>query len=216
MSPTTPASGPAPIEWSKKAIFGAVFAILGFATSWLVFGLFFSALAAILGHVARYECQDRRLSGRRFATFALWLSYFSMFSFPVIALVVGLSFPAVEKWRADQETRHRAESRAQASRLFVACEAYARANRDHYPDQWEALSGRFVPAEELADLLRSPYAGGSGVAFEIVPHDRPVLEAIGDSVIVIQEIAPARSPEIAVVYANGRVAGLHNPDHEAP
>jgi hypothetical protein len=54
------------------------------------------------------------------------------------------------------------------------------------------------------------------VAFEIVPHDRPVLEAIGDSVIVIQEIAPPRVSEIAVVYANGRVAGLHNPDHEAP
>jgi MFS family permease len=216
MSLPAPASGPAPIEWSKKAIFGAVFAILGFATLWLVFGLFFAALAAILGHVARYECQDRGLRGRRFATFALWLSYFSMITFPVIALAIGLSFPAVEKWRADQETRHRAESRARASRLFVACEAYARANRDHYPDQWEALSGRFVPAEELAGLLYSPHPGGPRVAFEIVPHDRPVLEAIGDSVIVIQEIAPARVSEIAVVYANGRVAGLHNPDHEVP
>jgi len=211
-----PVSGPSPIEWSKKAIFGAVFAILGFATLWLVFGLFFAAVAAILGHVARYECQDRGLRGRRFATVALWLSYFSMITFPVIALAIGLSFPAVEKWRADQETRHRAESRAQASRLFVACEAYARANRDHYPEQWEALSGRFVPAEELADLLHSPYPGGPRVAFEIVPHDRPVLDAIGDSVIVIQEVALARVSEIAVVYANGRVAGLHNPDRDVP
>jgi hypothetical protein len=216
MSPATSASGPVSVEWSKKAIFGAVFAIIGFATSWLVFGLFFAAVAAILGHVARYECQDRRLRGRRFATFSLWLSYFSMITFPVITLAIGLSFPAVEKWRSDQEARHRAESRAQASRLFAACESYARANRDHYPVEWEVLSGRVVPAEDLADLLRSPYPGGPRVAFEIVPHDRPVLEAIGDSVIVIQEIAPPRVSEIAVVYANGRVAGLHNPDHEAP
>lgn len=216
MSPAASASGPVPVEWSKKAIFGAVFAIIGFTTSWLVFGLFFAALAAILGHVARYECQDRRLRGRRFATFSLWLSYFSMITFPVIVLAIGLSFPAVEKWRSDQEIRHREESRDRASRLFVECEAYARANRGQYPDQWEALSGRFVPAEELADLLRSPYPGGPRVAFEIVPHDRPVLEAIEDSVIVIQEIAPPRVSEIAVVYANGRVSGLRNPEHEAP
>lgn len=216
MSSLTPASGPVPLEWSKKAIFGAVFAILGFATTWLVFGLLFASIAAILGHVARYECIAHSLRGRRFATFSLWLSYFSLFSFPLIVLLVGLSFPAVQKWRADQETKHRAESRSQASRLFVACEAYARANRDHYPAEWKELSGRFLPAEELADLLESPYPGGPRVAFEIVPHDRPVLEAIGDSVIVIQEVAPSRISEIAVVYANGRVAGLHNPDHEAP
>lgn len=216
MSSLNPASGPVPLEWSKKAIFGAVFAILGFATMWLAFGLLFASIAAILGHVARYECITLSLRGRRFATFALWLSYFSLFSFPVIVLIVGLSFPAVQKWRSDQETKHRAESRAQASRLFVACEAYARANRDHYPAEWEDLSGRFLPAEELSDLLESPYPGGPRVAFEIVPHDRPVLEAIGDSVIVIQEVAPTRIAEIAVVYANGRVGSLHNPDHEVP
>ncbi len=216
MSPPVPAPVPVPVDWSKKAIFGAVFAIIGFTTLWLVFGLFFASIAAILGHVARYECVSRSLRGRRFATFALWLSYFSMFSFPVIALVLGLSLPALQKWRTDQETRHRAESREQASRLFVACEAYARANRDRYPSEWEELSGRFLPAADLADLLRSPYPDGPGVAFEIVPHDRPVLDAIGDSVIVIQEIAPPRIAEISVVYANGRVASLHNPDHEAP
>ena len=216
MSPPAPASVTVPVEWSKKAIFGAVFAILGFATLWLALGLFFAALGAILGHVARHECVSRSLRGRRFATFGLWLSYFSMLSFPVLALLIGLSFPAVQKWREDQEARHRAESRDHASRLFVACEAYARANRDRYPEEWEDLSGRFLPADELADLLRSPYTAGPRVAFEIVPHDRPVLDAIGDSVIVIQEIAPPRISEITVVYANGRVAGLHNPDHEEP
>ena len=216
MTSPGPASATVPLDWSKKAIFGAVFAIIGFATLWLVFGLLFASVAAILGHVARYECAAGTLRGRRFATFALWLGYFSMFSFPILVLVVGLSFPALQKWRSDQDSKHRAESRAQASRLFVACEAYARANRDHYPAAWKDLSGRFLPAEELEDLLQSPYPAGPRIAFEIVPHDRPVLEAIGDSVIVIQEVAPSRIPEIAVVYANGRVASLHNPDHDTP
>ena len=112
--------------------------------------------------------------------------------------------------------RKRAASRAHASSLFVACEAYARANRDKYPVEWDVLSGRFLPSDELADLLRSPYSGGPRVAFELVRHDRPVLDAFGDSVVVIQEVAPPQIPEIAVVYANGKVATLHNPAYENP
>ena len=47
-------------------------------------------------------------------------------------------------------------------------------------------------------------------------HDRPVLQAINDSVIVIQEIAPSQISQIAVVYADGSVSTLHNPDYEKP
>lgn len=209
-------SGGAPLEWSKTAIFGTVLAVLGFATLWLVFGLFLSAAAAVCGHLARHETATTPRRGRRLAAFGLWLSYATMLSFPVLVLVIGLSFPAVAQWRTGQEAQHRAESRARASRLFVACEAYARANRDRYPAKWEDLGGRFLPSGELEELLRSPYPGGAKVAFELVRHDRPVLDAIADSVVVIQEIAPARIPEIAVVYANGRVGGLHNPDFETP
>jgi hypothetical protein len=57
---------------------------------------------------------------------------------------------------------------------------------------------------------------GSGRAFELVRHDRPVLQAINDSVIVIQEIAPSQISQIAVVYADGSVSTLHNPDYEKP
>ena len=56
--------------------------------------------------------------------------------------------------------------------------------------EWEQLAGRYIPGHELRKLLHSPYKGGVAQAFEIVPHDRPVLPAIADSVIVIQEIAP--------------------------
>mgnify|MGYP001382761283 CR=1 FL=1 len=216
MKSAAPASGRKAVEWSRAAIFGTILAVLGFATLWLVFGLMLAAIAAVCAHVARYETVAVPLRGHRFATFALWLSYATMLSFPVLVLAVGLSFPAIEQWRAGQDAQRHAESRTRASRLFVACEAYARANRGHFPAAWDDLSGRFLPTDELADLLHSPYRGGSGKAFELVPHDRPVLDAIADSVVVIQEVAPSRIAEIAVVYANGRVASLHNPDYEAP
>jgi hypothetical protein len=216
MKSAAPASGGRPVEWSKCAIFGTVLALLGFATLWLVFGLFLSAIAAICGHVARHETATVPRRGRRLASFALWLGYATMLSFPVLVRVVGLTFPALEQWREGLEERHRAESRSRASRLFVACEEYARANRDRYPASWEDLSGRFLPGEELAELLRSPNRGGAKIAFELVRHDRPVLDAIADSVVVIQETAPPDIAEITVVHANGRVAALHNPDHEAP
>ncbi len=205
-----------PVEWSKKAIASAILSCVGFATLFLVVGLFVAALAAICGHLARHDMTLRPLRGHRLATLGLGLGYGSMLFFPILALIVGISFPAVNKWRSDHDAWLKASSKANASRLFVACEAYARANRDRYPAEWEALSGRFLPAEDLAALLRSPYPGGGSEAFELVIHDRPVLEAISDSVIVIQEIAPAKVTEIAVVYANGSVATLHNPAYEKP
>ena len=47
-----------------------------------------------------------------------------------------------------------------------------------------------------------------------MPHDRPVLAAIAESLIVIQEIAPATESQIAVVYADGTVKLIHNPDYQ--
>lgn len=216
MSPPVPVSGGTPAAWSTKAIVGAIFGLLGFVLLWLGVGLLFAATAAVLGHVARHETSDRPLRGRGFATFGLWLGYGSMLVFPVLVLSAAAAFPAIGKWRSDEDARHQAESRIQASRLFVACEAYARANRDRYPASWEDLSGRFVPSEELDELLRSPHPDGAGVAFEIVPHDRPVLPAIADSVVVIQELAPPQVRSIAVVYADGTAATLHNPAHDSP
>ena len=215
MPPHQLPAGP-PVEWSKKAIACIILACIGFATLWLVFGLFIAAIAAVCGHLALHEMTVHPFRGRRLASLGLGLSYGSMLLFPILVLIVAISFPAFNKWRSDQDAGLKASSRASASRLFVACEAYARANRDHYPKDWKALSGRFLPAGDLAELLHSPYPGGGNEAFELVLHDRPVLEAISDSVIVIQEIAPSQVPEIAVVYANGSVATLHNPAYEKP
>jgi hypothetical protein len=207
-------AGP-PVEWSKKAIASTILGCLGFATL-LVGGLFLAALAAVCGHLARHDMTLRPLRGRRLTSLGLGLGYGSMLLFPVLVLIVAISFPAVSKWRSDQDAGLQSLSKANASRLFVACEEYARANRDHYPAEWDELSGRFLPAADLTALLKSPYPGGSRRAFELVRHDRPVLDAISDSVVVIQEIAPAQVSEISIVYADGTVATLHNPDYEKP
>ncbi|MCG8603156.1 MAG: DUF4190 domain-containing protein [Verrucomicrobiales bacterium] len=199
-------------HWSRSAIASFVLSLMGFATLWMVIGLFLCAAGTVVGHAARYWTKVEGLRGRGLATVGTGLGYFSMLSFPVLMLVVGISFPAVNMLKTGQAEGLRKESQIKASRLFVACEAYARANSDRYPSEWKQLSGAFVATAELNELLRSPYPGGRPVAFEIVPHDRPVLDAIADSVIVIQEIAPATEKQIAVVYADGNVKSIYNPD----
>lgn len=211
-----PHSADPPVEWSQKAIASTILGCLGFATLWLVGGLFLAALAALCGHLARHDMTLRPLRGRRLATLGLGLGYGSMLLFPFLALLVAVAFPAAKQWRSSQTAGLEALSRANAARLFIACEEYARTNHDRYPAEWDDLSGRFLTAADLASLLKSPYPGGSRRAFELVRHDRPVLEAISDSVIVIQEIAPSQVPEISVVSANGAVSRLHNPAYKAP
>lgn len=211
MSQTQPIS-PASVHWSRGAIASAVLAVMGFATLWIFIGLFLSAAATVVGHVARHDTRFGEFRGRGLATFGVGLGYFSMLTFPILVLLISASFPALSMWESGKAEDQRKASQSQASRLFVACEAYARANSNHYPADWQELSGRFVAAPELAEILRSPYEGGKAVAFEIVPHDRPVLDAIADSVIVIQEIAPPNQRQIAVVYADGHVRSIHNPD----
>ncbi|MEM6916816.1 MAG: hypothetical protein AAF491_09645, partial [Verrucomicrobiota bacterium] len=70
--------------------------------------------------------------------------------------------------------------------------------------------------KELRDVIRGPHEDGKSVAFEKVPHQRPLHEANSDTVIVKQEIAPSHIRQITVVYANGIVKSIHNPDHNEP
>ncbi|MEM6280410.1 MAG: DUF4190 domain-containing protein [Verrucomicrobiota bacterium] len=211
---TSPAISPE--HWSRTAIASAILAVMGFLSLWLVVGLFLAAAGAVCGHVARYDASERDLRGKRLATMGVAVGYLSMLSFPVILVIASLSFPAFSMWQSERYESQREASEAKGSRLFLACEAYSRANRGRYPVEWEDLSGRFMGGKELRDVLRSPHEDGKSVAFEIVPHDRPVLDAIADSVIVIQEIAPSHIRQITVVYANGIVKSIHNPDHNEP
>ncbi len=214
MMPPTQLPAGASVEWSKKAIASTVLGFLGFVTLWLVIGLFFAAGGAVFGHLARHDMSRVPMRGRRLVTVGLGLGYGSMLLFPLLAILLGVSFPALQKWQSDQDAVYRAASKDNASRLFLACEDYARANKDRYPENWDALSGRYLSGQDLARLLKSPYPAGDVEAFELVPHDRPVLDVFSDSVVVIQEIAPSKVSEIAIVYANGNVSTLHNPNYE--
>lgn len=189
---------------------------MGFSSLWLIIGVFLAAVGAVCGHVARYHTLGGEIRGRRLATFGVIVSYFSMLSFPILLIIASISLPAFSMWQSERNASQRESSQIQASRLYLACEAYSRSSRGRYPAALEQLSGKFIGGKELKDALKSPYEGGSDVAFEIVAHDRPVLEAIADSVIVIQEIAPSTVKEISVVYADGTVKSIHNPDYQSP
>lgn len=203
-------------HWSHAAIASPILGVLGFATLWLVIGLFLSGAGAICGHLGREKTKDGTWKGRGLATVGVTLNYASMIFFPVLVLLISASFPAMNIWRAEQGESQRIESRARAEKLFVACEDYARSNRGRYPANWEELSGKFISGFELRRNLRSVYRGGKATAYEIVPHDRPVLPAIADTVVVIQEIAPSHVEKISVVHADGTVKAIHNPDYEKP
>ncbi|MEM1440825.1 MAG: DUF4190 domain-containing protein [Verrucomicrobiota bacterium] len=212
--PTSPAI--ATEHWSRTAIASGILAVMGFLSLGLVIGLFFAAAGAVFGHVGRYITAEEGLRGRRLATMGVAVGYISMLSFPILLVIASLFFPALSMLQSKLDADQREASEAKGSELFLACEAYSRANRGRYPVEWESLSGRFMGGKELRDTLRSPHENGKAVAFEIVPHDRPVLDAIADSVIVIQEIAPPDVRQITVVYANGTVKSIHNPDHHDP
>lgn len=198
-------------HWSHSAIASFVLSVMGFATLWLVVGLFFAAAGAVAGHLGRHATVSGEKRGRGLATVGTGLGYFSMLTFPIILLIFSAALPAMQFWESEKSQSFREASLAKASELFQACESYARANSNRYPEEWDQLSGRFLSEKELRDLLRSPYPEGSAVAFEIVPHDRTLLDGFSDSVIVIQEIAPPTRPHAAVVKADGSVQSIPNP-----
>lgn len=214
MSDTIPISPAVPAKWSKIAVAGVVFSIVGFLTLGLGVGLFLAAIGTVCGHVGQSNARLKRLRGKRLGTFAIGLGYFSMLLFPVLVIVVAVSFPAIGWWRVDQSEHKEKESREKAWELYVACESYSKENFGRYPTDWSQLEGAVLSSDKLQKLLRSTYTGGSMESFEIVPHGRPVPDAAKDSVIVIQEIVPANVKTYAVVFASGETKSLQNPGYE--
>ncbi len=202
-------------HFSRAAVASGVLGIIGIASLWIFgLGLFLAAIGAVCGHMASYyiSISGKKLKGRKLAMFGLGTSYLAMLFFPLLLGIVTASYPAWQDYKASRIAKLEESSLADASRLFVACEAYSRANKGHYPDKWDDLSGKYLPANELRRLLKSKYPGGAVVTFELVPHERPVLAGISNSVMVIQQVAPPRVKQIAVVYADGKVALILNPD----
>jgi len=212
---TEPIQAPANhAHFSKAAVASGVLGVIGIATLWLVVGILLAAVGAVCGHMAHFYIRSsgKKLRGRGLATFGLGSSYFAMLFFPILLIGATAAVPYWQKTRTDKITQFEETSQSSASRLFVACESYSRANKGKYPAKWDDLSGKFLPAKELRRLFESKYPGGKIASFELVSHERPVLSGVGSSVMVIQQIAPPVVENVAVVYADGNVALILNPN----
>ena len=198
---------------SLLAVASIVLGVLGFATLWIIGGLFLAAGGAVLGHLALHDIRlsNGKHTGKKVAQTGLVISYLAMVSFVVIYVIAVATVPA---WKGFEKSKIEAKSktsRENAFRLFMACEQFSRV-KGRYPRRWLELEGRFLSEWELESLLSSPYPDAEGEAFELIPHERPVLKDVAASVVVIQEKAPGDVERVAIVYANGKVDLIENPD----
>ncbi|NNE92551.1 MAG: DUF4190 domain-containing protein [Verrucomicrobiales bacterium] len=202
------------LSWSRSAIAGLIFGMLSVP----FLGLPFAIPAVVFGHTGLWVCRKKRnpnpKRGRRAAIAGLLLGYFCLITFPIFLAVGGTAgyFSLFsDKFREQQTALAMEQSLDSIARLYLACETYASKNDSAYPSKWEDLGGRYLTKRDLADLLRSPHRNGDEIAFELLPHKRPPLPAITDTLVVIRESAPPDVPKIAIVYADGVTDLIDNP-----
>lgn len=213
---------------SLLAVWSLLLGLGGFFTLFLLFvGLIPAVLGLICGHLAliRIQHSQGRLRGKGIALTGLIAGYLTVLLTPVIAISMVVLYPhAVEYVKQGQESVRLDH----ASELYRACENYARDHQGRYPGKWDDLRGRYLSPNDLKRLLSSQHNGvwafirgktgddeeGANPAFQLVPHERPILRELEGSVVVLREIAPADVERIAVVYDNGETAMSANPDRE--
>jgi hypothetical protein len=201
---------------SALAVASTILGLLGLLTLWIVGGLILAGAGAVLGHLAIHDIRfsKGKHTGKRIARVGIALSYFAMLIFPLYAAGVLLTVPKVKDFQKSQLSALSEKSKANASLLFRACEQYSRANGGRYPKQWSDLAGPYLSEIEIENLLISPHPGSTGEAFEIISHERPVLPEVASSVVVIQENAPSTVDKVAIVYANGKIDLIENPNRD--
>ncbi len=199
---------------SALAVASTILGLLGFFTFWIVGGLVLAGAGAVLGHLAIHDIRfsKGKLSGKRVARIGIGLSYLAMVIFPIYAAGVLLSVPRIKDFQKSQLSANSEKSKASASQLFRACEQYSHVNGGRYPKKWTDLAGPFLSEKDIENLLTSPHPGAQGPAFEIISHERPVLAQVASSVVVIQENAPSSVAKVAIVFANGKIDLIENPN----
>lgn len=232
MNPTPEKSEPAPrLSW--LAVSSLFLGLLGFSTI-LLLGVFPAIIGLICGHVALIKMRHghAHLRGRLAAIIGLLAGYATVMLTPLLAIAIAVAIPLINTSHEESQERNRLDH---ASELFRACESYARDNENRYPDAWNDLRGRYLSPPDLGRLLEGRHGtvwenlqedvgewfedevgaeGHSAAAFQLLPHDRPVLRALEGSVMVIREIAPPDVERIVVVYDNGETTMIANPNRE--
>ncbi len=230
--------------WCRLSWSGVALGVLALALSPLVIGALPALVGAFLAtwgflrgrRIKQYEREEaggwasvqpsqRFQLGQGVAVCGIVLCYSALVA-SALAGAGHLIWPKVAAERAatmreDQLVR----ADLHAARLYQICEAFARGRNDQYPAQWqELLKERVISENRLLPLLHSAYESipepltteTLTLAFELVKHERPVLDSIADSVVVMKEIAPATVATRAVVYADGSVKRKANPRYRPP
>ena len=231
MTPTPEKTEPAPrLSW--LAVSSLVLGLLGFSTI-LLLGVFPAIIGLICGHVALIKMKHghAHLKGRLAAIIGLLAGYATVMLTPLLAIAIAVAIPLINTSHEESQERYRLDH---ASELFRTCEAYARDNDNRYPTAWSDLRGRYLGQPDLERLLEGQHGtvwenleedvgewfedeegtGEDAAAFQLLPHDRPVLRALEGSVMVIREIAPPDVERIVVVYDNGETTMIANPNRE--
>ena len=178
--------------------------------------------AVFAGHLAIHKIRhaNRLLGGHRLAVTGLVMGYVSIVMFSVMMLAGFLLWPKFaphikERFAEFQEYQPRKAMR-KASELFRVCERYARENNGAYPKKWEDLEKGYSNAFDMKDWLSSVHTNDSAYrpAFQLLRHERPVFESVKHRVAVIQERAPAEVEQVVVVFADGHIELMPNPEQE--
>lgn len=234
VNPDSTVASAAPVaRLSRLAVASLLLGLLGFGTI-LLLGIIPAVAGLICGHVAliRIKHSRHRLRGSLAAYAGLVAGYATVLLTPVFAIGLALAFPLLEGNHEQNQERARLDH---ASELYRACESYARDNANRYPTAWDQLRGRYLSQTDLERLLAgrhdtfweslgnrieavfgspAPVDWAANPAFDLVPHDRPILRELEGSVMVIREIAPPDVERVVVAYDNGETTMIANPNRE--
>lgn len=178
--------------------------------------------AVFAGHLAIHKIRhaNRELGGHRLAVTGLVMGYVSIVMFSVMMLAGFLFWPKLAplvKGRiAEFQEYQPRKAMRKASELYRLCERYSREHNGAYPTGWEDLEKGYSNALDMEDWLGSVYTDDPAYrpAFQLLSHERPVFASVKHRVAVLQERAPPKVEQVVVVFADGHMELIPNPEHD--
>ena len=201
------------------AVISPVLGILSLMSALLLFP---AVGAVIAGHLAIHKIRhaNRELGGHRLAVTGLIMGYVSIVMFSVLMLAGFLFWPKLSpliKGRiAEFQEYQPRKAMRKASELYRLCERYAREHNGAYPENWDDLEKGYSNVLDMKDWLGSVHTDDPAYrpAFQLLRHERPVFESVRHRVAVLQERAPPEVGQVVVVFADGHMELVPNPEHD--